>query len=474
MKNLTIENIINACKARAFGCDQILNREVTGVKIDSRKIEKDNLFIATPGAKVDGHDFVEEVLKNKGAICAIVQKKMPKECEPYILVEDSFEALKDVAEFYRESIDTKIIGITGSVGKTSTKEAIYSVVSEAFNATKTPGNFNNQVGLPLTILEIQDDTEVAVIEMGISEFGEMTNLARIAKPDMQVITNIGTCHLEVLGDRDGVLKAKTEGFASLQKDAPVILNGDDDKLITIKDVNGVKPIFYGFNDNNDITAKDVSYSMESTSFKMVFIKENEEIDINLNIGGEHMVYNAMAAAAVGKCLGMSKEKIASGLAKLEAISGRNNIIKTDKWTIIDDCYNANPMSMKASVDVLNEAKGRRVAILGDMYELGKDEKELHADVGRYLSGKVDVLICIGRLGREIYNAAVPEMEDLKMIGYFFDTVEEALEEEKDLDDTKDLKAIHKNILGILKEKDTILVKASHGMHLEKIVDLLKQ
>ena len=487
MKEFTVKDIIKVINGKDFNCESVMDKELTGVRIDSRKIEKDNVFIATVGERVDGHSFVKEVIEEKEAVCAITQKQMPDADYPYIVVEDSFLALKQIAEYYRGLIKAKIVGITGSVGKTSTKEAIFSVVNEAFKATKTIGNLNNQVGLPLSVLEIKEDTEVAVIEMGISEFGEMTNLAKIARPDIQVITNIGNCHLEVLGDRDGVLKAKTEGFPYLQEGAPIILNGDDDKLITIKDVNGVRPYFYGINDDFAISAKDISYDMESVSFKMFISDEikamkgfdnnssnnSEELDVNINIGGEHMVYNAMAAAAVGKCLGMSDEDIVKGLSKLKTISGRNNIINTSKWTIIDDCYNANPMSMKASVDVLSKAKGRRVAILGDMYELGKNEKEIHKEIGEYLSGKVDVLICIGSLGREIYNGAIPEMEDLKMIGYFFDTVEEALEEEKDLDDTKDLKAIHKNIIGILKENDTVLVKASHGLHLEKIVEALK-
>lgn len=291
-------------------------------------------------------------------------------------MEDTVTAMKRLARFYRSTLDIKVVGITGSVGKTSTKEMIASVLDTKFRVHKTQGNFNNGIGLPLTIFQIEKEHQVAVLEMGISEFGEMHELADMAQPDIMVITNIGLCHLENLKTRDGILKAKTESFAHLKPDGVVILNGDDDKLSTVEQVAGRKPVFYGIKGRNlcetSVCADAViEHGLEGMTAE--FHTPQGDMEVFIPIPGEHNVYNALAATCVAEQLGLSMDEIKCGIAAASTISGRTNLIHTKGMTVIDDCYNANPVSMKASLDVLSKAGGRKIAVLGDMGELGEDE-----------------------------------------------------------------------------------------------------
>ena len=243
MKNMTLANIAACCGGTYFGDETKLDTEVTGIAIDSRKIKKDGLFIPIRGERVDGHSFIPNVMEAGALAC--LSEEMRKDDIPYILVDSTKAALKKIAAFYRQSLGIPVVGITGSVGKTSTKEMIASVLKEKYNVHKTAGNFNNEIGLPLTIFDILKEHEIAVLEMGISDFGEMHRLGEIANPDICVITNIGLCHLENLGSRDGILKAKTEVFDHLRGEGIVILNGDDDKLSAIEEVNGKRALKYG-------------------------------------------------------------------------------------------------------------------------------------------------------------------------------------------------------------------------------------
>ena len=256
MKAMTLREIAAACGGHYYGDKTKLDMEVTGVAIDSRKVEEGYLFVPIKGARVDGHSFIPQVM-GKGALCTLSEVVLEGVSHPYILVKSSEQALKDLAEHYRKALNIKVVGITGSVGKTSTKEMIGSVLSQKYNVLKTAGNFNNEIGLPLTIFNIRDEHEVAVLEMGISDFGEMHRLAKMARPDICVITNIGLCHLENLGDRDGILKAKTEMFDFAQPNATIILNGDDDKLITVKDWDGYSPLYFGLSTEMNAFAKDI-------------------------------------------------------------------------------------------------------------------------------------------------------------------------------------------------------------------------
>ncbi|MDE7030469.1 MAG: UDP-N-acetylmuramoyl-tripeptide--D-alanyl-D-alanine ligase [Lachnospiraceae bacterium] len=479
MKNMTLENIAKAvCGALhtermpASVCAQ--TTEAAGVVIDSRKAGKDFVFVATRGERVDGHCFIDQVF-DAGALGVICEREPENPRGAYILVEDSFQALKDVAAYYRSQLDIRVVGITGSVGKTSTKEFVASVLSKEFCVLKTAGNFNNEVGLPLTVLQIREDCEIAVLEMGISDFGEMHRLSRIARPDLCLITNIGQCHLENLGTRDGILKAKTEIFDFMREDGQVCLNGDDDKLGTIRSVRGSTPVFFGVGKNNAIYAdcyenRGLAGGRARIHIKKEAAKEGVEADFEVEIPlpGEHMLYNALAATAVGTLFGLSTAQIQAGVRDVEAVGGRSHVIRTDRLTLIDDCYNANPVSMKAAIDLLHMTDAaefvdadrnasrlgvRKAAILGDMFELGTDETALHRAVGVYAAEKqIDVIVCVGKLSKYMYEGAESAADTAAEVYYFADKETLFAELEK-----------------IIHDGDIVLVKASHGMHFEDII-----
>jgi UDP-N-acetylmuramoyl-tripeptide--D-alanyl-D-alanine ligase len=449
---MTLENIAFACGGTYIGDENLKKKTISGVEKDSRLIEEGFLYLPFVGANVDGHDFIPQIFE-KGALCTLSEKDLKNPKGPYIKVNSVAQALKDIAEFYRQQLDCKIIGITGSVGKTSTKEIISSVLEEKFQVLKTEGNYNNEIGMPLTILKIRDNHQIAVVEMGISDFEEMHRLAKVSRPDVCVITNIGTCHLENLGDRDGVFKAKTEMFDYAAKDCFVVLNGDDDKLSNVEDVNGRKPIFFGVETDRDVMA--LEYNADGICGTDVKIKYFDKLlDTHIPIPGFHMIYNALAAVCIGSHFGMTLEEIDKGIRNLKAIGGRNNIFKVNDITVIDDCYNANPMSMEASLRVLNQAEGRKVAILGDMFELGADEINLHKQVGSVAAGlKLDAIICIGKLAKNIAETAKKGTAE---VIYF--------ENKSDFEE---------KMFNYIGAETTVLIKASNGMKFNTLVNKIK-
>lgn len=455
MKEMSLNQIARACGGTYTGEDSKRHLEVSGIVIDSRKVEPGYLFIAIKGERADGHSFIPSVFA-KGAACVLCERAPEYPAGPYILVESCLEALKSLAEYYRSTLSIPVVGITGSVGKTSTKEMIASVLEQKYKVLKTEGNFNNEIGLPLTIFRIREEHEAAVLEMGISDFGEMTRLSRMAKPNLCVITNIGLCHLENLKDRDGILKAKTEMFGEAQPGAQVILNGDDDKLITLRESRSPTPCFFGLDPSGDLYAKQIeNLGLDGT--RCTFVTRAGSFTAHIPIPGRHMVYNALAGIAVGLALDLTLDQIRTGIENLTPVSGRNNLIHTGKWTILDDCYNANPVSMCASLDVLSCALGRKVAVLGDMGELGENEKLLHYNVGCHAADAgIDAVFLAGELSKETARGIGAKNPSLTF--RHFDTREELI-----------------SALPLLLSKgDSILVKASHFMEFEKIVDYLKK
>lgn len=468
MKNMTLVSVAESCGGKLHPAGADLEKCAAGVVIDSRKAEKDYIFIATKGERVDGHSFIPQVME-KGALAVICEKAPEDETIPYILVEDSFQALKDIAEYYRRQLSIRVVGITGSVGKTSTKEFIAGVLSQKYKVLKTEGNFNNEVGLPLTVLQIREEHEAAVLEMGISHFGEMHRLSRIARPDICVMTNIGQCHLEFLGTREGILKAKSEIFDFAGEDAAVFVNGDDDMLVTVPERNGRAPLHFGLSEENDAYVTEIENRGLFGSEAKIHLKRRAEngetteecFDVSIPLPGEHMVYNALAAASVAKYMGLTTEQIQAGISSVKPVGGRSNIIRAEKYTLIDDCYNANPVSMEAAIDLLGMALTRKVAVLGDMFELGENSDALHERVGKYaVEHGVDMLLCVGENSRFMYEAAEKKRAELQKdmkLHYFAarEDLEEAIE-------------------ALLEEKDTVLIKASHGMGFEKVVKRLSQ
>ncbi len=489
----------------------ILDKEVSAIVTDSRKVcaaegENGPLFGAISGARVDGHDFISRVFKagalgviserlldradvfgeeeneasrneDAAAGCSgdVSDKMTPVSVHVWIKVESTLKALGKIAAEYLQILRTPVVGITGSVGKTSTKEMIASVLSVKLRTLKTDGNFNNELGLPLTVFRLSEEDEVAVLEMGVSHFQDMTALAKIARPDKMVITNIGTCHLEYLQNREGVFRAKTEVFDYLKADGKVILNGNDDLLRGVSDVHGVRPVFFGVDSTlegtSDLSAgpkidypgdlpKDQCVTV--TSIRLLGFEGSEctictpsgEFTVTVPVPGIHNCSNAAAATAVGLEYGMSLEEIKEGIESAKTIAGRFRIIRSGDRTVIDDCYNANPVSMKSSLSVLANAPGRRVAILGDMGELGENERTLHEEVGSFASGCVDLLVAVGPLSRSLYQAAARKNPDITAVWY--ESVKDFLE----------------HIPEVILPGDTILVKASHYMEFGKIVEAL--
>ena len=475
MKHMTLAEIAKACRGTYHGDGLLAAQEVSSVTIDSRKVQKGSLFIAIKGARVDGHDLIPQTVE-AGALCALSEKNLGETAFPYIRVDSCRQALKDLAEHYRRSLDVKVVGISGSVGKTSTKEMIASVLSQKYCVLKTEGNFNNEVGLPLTVFNLREEHQVAVLEMGISDFGEMTRLARIARPDLCVITNIGCAHLEQLKNRDGILKAKTEMLAFMNPKGHIVFNGDNDKLSTFLPENGLRPVYFGLGEHCSFRAEHVEdQGLRGTDAE--FVTPDSRFTAHISIPGSHMVHNAMAGTAVGRLLGLTDAEIRAGIEALVPLAGRNHLIETERFTIIDDCYNANPASMKASLDVLAKADTRTAAILGDMGELGENWKALHQEVGRYAAELgIHVLVCIGEMAEEIAEGARKVCKAQVSAGRDFGLESAAAS------DTESTAVYHYQTKAdfladagaLLKTGDSILVKASHMMEFPEIVEFLEK
>ena len=455
MKNLTLENITKVCNGTYHGPQEKLQEEVTAITTDSRKVEKGGLFVPVVGERVDAHRFIPQVME-AGALATLSERVLEGADYPYIQVESSLQAVKDIAEFYLEQLDIPVVGITGSVGKTSTKEMIASVLAQKYHVHKTLGNFNNEWGLPITIFDMPEDTEVAVLEMGVNHFGEMRRLSSVASPDICVITNIGIAHLEFFKTREGILQEKSQMIQDMKNGGSIILNGDDDLLSKMSPVKGVTPVFFGMGDNCAFRADNIEpQGLRGTSCTIT-LKDGSSFDCLVPVPGIHMVSNAVAGAAVGYTLGLTADEIKAGIESLPSIPGRNHIIETDHMIILDDCYNANPISMKASIDVLNMAIGRKVAVLGNMGELGDTAEALHAEVGTYAAEQnVDLVCGIGDLTRSLVEEASKGANTEAL--WFADN-----------------ESFIQAIPDIIKDGDNVLVKASHGMNFPQIVHALEE
>ena len=468
MLNLDLRTIVKVTGGKTVipaGLDEekVLNTCICGAEVDSRKVEPGFVFVAAKGENVDGHSYIDKAFEN-GAI-AVLCERIPQNQKANglcIVVEDSYEALRAIAKFYREQLgdSIKVVAITGSVGKTSTKEFVANVIAQKYKTHKTKGNRNSLIGLPMEILSIEPGTEVAVLELGISEKGEMERLSAMAQPDIGVITNIGNCHLEALGDRDGVLAAKRAIYTALRPGGCAVLNGKDDKLALIETVADKKPYRFGDSTEN-VWVTDVKNKQLYGSDAVIHIDMDgmqDSFKVAVGLPGYHMVSNAMTATIVGRLLDIDIPMIKQGIESTAALPHRSLVYKSSKYVIIDDCYNANASSMKAAIDLLMQGDGRKVAILGDMFELGTESEKLHREVGAYVAEKhVELMIFVGTNAIGMKEGAkeglVCEGQDIR---YFA---------------TKD--DLYKELDSLLMEGDTILVKASRGMKFETILEKLQ-
>lgn len=445
MKKLTVKDI-----AKAIGGEYNMDAEINEVCIDSRLCKPGCLYVAIKGEKFDGHTFTASAFEN-GAAAAIVHKDVDVD-GALIKVEDTHKALIRLAHWHRMNFEIPVVGLTGSVGKTTTKEMTWFVLSEKFNTLKTEGNLNNNIGLPRTLLRFEPETEAAVIEMGMSNRGEISELSQITEPTIAIISNIGVSHMENLGSRENILKAKLEILDGLREGCPLLLNGDDPYLAgaTIKE----HPVFYyGIDDRTcDYRAINIEQGDDSTEFDVVYDRDKIQ-HVKIPTIGKHNVYNALAAFGTGIQLDVSPEEAARGLAKYTPSGMRQRMKFVDGIKFIEDCYNASPDSQRAALKMLSDMKAeRKIAVLGDMLELGAISEESHRNAGLLAAkAKVDVFMTYGE--RSVTSAEKARECGLREVYAFTDK-----------------KALADKLFGTLKEGDVVLFKASRGMALEDVIN----
>ncbi|TDX53018.1 UDP-N-acetylmuramoyl-tripeptide--D-alanyl-D-alanine ligase [Orenia marismortui] len=455
MEPLTLAEI-----SKAVSGEVINNRKlkVDKISIDSRTIEEASLFIAIEGDNFDGHNFLEAAI-SKGAIAAIVSQNQKLDLDiPLVKVYDTTKALQDLACYYRSKFDIPVVAVTGSTGKTTTKDMIASVLQTKYKTLKTEGNFNNEIGLPLTLFRLDNSYEAVVVEMGMRGLGQISELAEIALPNLGVITNVGLTHIELLGTVDNIAQAKSELIIALNKDGIAILNGDDNRVRKMEELTQSKVIKYGLDKDNDVKAGKIKKSDDSISFELIIEEKGYKDIINLAVPGEYNVYNSLAAITVAISLDIPLADIKTGLSNLNLSKMRNQIIVSESgYKIINDTYNANPTSMKAALNTLKDiAKENKIAVLGDMLELGDLAIEEHIKLGELVAEmNIEYLFSFGKLARKVAKGAKQNGMDKSRIFIY---------EDKD-------KLIRK-LLEIVSNGDTILVKGSRGMKLEEVSQVL--
>jgi UDP-N-acetylmuramoyl-tripeptide--D-alanyl-D-alanine ligase len=444
---------------QATGGELIVKGEAllyNNVSIDTRAIRDNDIFIALNGENFNANDFILEASKKGASICIIDEIKFQSvdldSKTSVIVVEDTNKAIMQLAKFYINKLNLKVVGITGSTGKTSTKDLVAAVLSSKFKVFKTLGNFNNEIGLPMMIFKLDKTYDVAILEMGMSDFGEIHRLCDVARPDIAIITNIGMSHIENLKTRENILKAKMEVTDFFEDDSVLIVNSDNDLLQTVK-TSKYKLINTGIDSKADYGACNINIYESKITFNILDAGNEIDTVIEVDIPGRHNVLNSLLAVASAREMGMNYNEIAEGFKKLEVTSMRLDIIKGKKFTIVNDCYNASPDSMLAAIDVLCNIQGKsKIAILGTMGELGDSSFQAHKQVGAYAKEKnIDLLITIGEFNKA-YSEGFVDIDKYRS----FDNYDEVI---SFLEET-------------LSENDVVLVKASRAMKFESIVNCL--
>lgn len=432
---------------------------------DSRETGEGALFVALNGERVDGHDYIGAALSSGTdcVLCERIPNMLNDRKYVALVVDDSLRAMGELAKAYDRRMQHRKVAITGSVGKTTTKEFVAAVLSEQCRVHKTEGNYNSTIGMPLSMLTLSNDTEVSVLEMGMSNFGEIEYLSKIAEPDIAIVTNIGSSHMEYLGSRENICRAKMEIVKGLKPGGTLLLNGDE-PLLRQADTAGFAPIYVGLGSDCDIRAIDIRRSPFGTSFGIQYGEKTVE-HVTIPTLGDHNIYAALFAFAVGVMMGMDEAQICRGLARFRPVGMRQNIYEIDDITVIEDCYNASPESMKAAIRVLREVgeqrQGRMTALLGDMYELGSNSDRFHEDVGMYFAEQGgSLLFTFGQSADLIAGGAVLggiENERIYRNG-----------------NTRAPEISGEMLLHALRPGDVLLVKASRGAAAERVLTYLKE
>lgn len=447
MKPMTIQTIADIVCGTLLCGDP--NTMIKGVCTDTRKVEQGTLFIPLSGERFDAHDFIGDAL-NLGCAATLTSKKDICCDKPAVYVPNTLAALGRLACAYRMSFSLPLIGITGSVGKTTAKEMTAAVLSTSRSVLKTQGNFNNEIGLPLTLFRLEKHHEAAVIEMGMSGFGEIDRLAQIASPDLVIMTNIGLSHIEKLGSQENIYKAKTEFLPYLRPSGKVIINGDDPILLGHRDELPENTWVVGTNESFDLYAKDIISSSDGVSFTVVH--NGKEQAFKLSFPGVHNVINALLACAAGLNLGISLEQASTALATYMPGDRRMEFIKANDLTIINDCYNAAPASMEAALKVLSTQNGRKIAVLGDIKELGEYAFDAHKTIGKQVAAlSIDALFTLGENGQLIADGA-----------------KEAGMQEASIASFLNIEDLNQALIRFITSGDVILIKASRAMCLERV------
>ncbi len=444
-----LRQALSACGGEYHGDEGLLDADVTDVTIDSRTVLRGALFVAIKGERFDGHDFIEAALE-AGAVCCVAERP-PETGGPCIIVPSASDAFQAIAAYYRSLFDIPAVGVTGSAGKTTTKELISGVLEQKYRVLKNEGNLNNQTGVPITVFKLEKCHEAAVIEMGMNHFGEIRNLARIVRPSFCVITNIGEAHIEFLGSKEATLKAKTEMLEFMEPEGHIVVCGDDPLLMPLAS-RYWGAVTVGLGEHNHVRAEDITdMGLSGTRFTACF--EGKKLPLFIRCPGKHMVIDALAALAVGVLLGVSEDRIQAGISQYRPSSGRMDIVEAAGITVINDAYNANPSSMAASLGTLAKAQGRKVCVLGDMFELGENEAQYHRDIGQTAADlELDCVLCVGKLAGYIYEGAKQKGCDARHFA-----------------DKEQLTAA---LPSLIQPGDTVLVKASHGMRLDTVAEWL--
>jgi UDP-N-acetylmuramoyl-tripeptide--D-alanyl-D-alanine ligase len=454
MENITVKDIVEMTGGVLLCGDE--NTPVQDICINSKEIKEGDLFVPIIGERVDAHRFVESALEKGAATLTSRHDGVVVAEKPYIRVDDTVEALQRIGAGVRQRIEIPVVAVTGSVGKTTTREMITKALSSGKRTFHTEKNLNSQIGVPITLSRMSSQDEIAVLELGISEPGQMDVLSGLVKPDMAVVTTIGVAHIEFMKTQESIRHEKLRVISSMKEGGTLFLNGDDQLLKNAVETEHItcRTLFYGTSDWCDYYAKDIQYYDVYTTFTCVH--GSEEVKVRLNTLGKHNVGNCVAALAVARENGISMETAAKVFEEFEG--QRQRVIPLEgKFTMIDDTYNASPDSMKASINVLCDmpCTGRRVAVLGDMFELGVNEVEYHKEIGRFLLDKpIDEVVVLGELSQNIKQ--VIENADTKIKVYTFADNEEA--------------AIY--LMATLRPEDIVLIKASNGMELKEIVNIL--
>ena len=459
---MTADKIATICGGTLYtvACENKVLFET--VCTDSREADNTSMFVAIRGERVDGHSYISNVVK-AGCRCVIAER-VPLDVKgiAVIIVPDSVRAIRDIAEYVKSQVDIKTVAVTGSVGKTTTKEFIASVLDRKYNLYKTEGNFNSTIGMPMSMLELSQKNDAAVFEMGMSGLGEIEYMSEAAKPDVAVVTNIGSSHLEALGSRENICRAKMEIAKGLRDGGTLFLNGDEPLLLG-HESDRYTTLYFGMkNEECDYFASDIRTQEDGIVFNLK-TPAGVYNDVKISIAGSHNVYNAMVAFTVGLQMKMSEQEIREGLLSYKAAKMRQNIYTIGGVTVIEDCYNASPESMNAAINVLDDTArakgGRRIALLGDMRELGETTAALHAGVGSYLAQKnADFLFTYGELSENLADGAVKNGMSEKQIFR---------------SPAPDAETVGKKLISVLKDGDVLLVKASRALAAENVLNYIK-